>query len=955
MVATVGSINVLFNVQYGQAISGVNRLASTVEGSGNRMNRSVNKTNRSVLGLNRTMQNLRGREFRVLALSALRAQNSVDRLRSTLLATSALLGGFGAAFTLRGIQEYSDTYKTIGNRIRVVKQDAQSVAEVEEKIFRIAQKSRAQYEATGILFARIANSSKRLGISQEKVLRVTETIQKSFLVGGSTPIEAAQSAIQLSQGIASDRLQGDELRSVLENPALGQLLADQISGGDLGKLRELAKEGQLTAKTIVNAFAEASDEIDRLFESTEETIGQAFIKVDNALLKYIGTNDKVNASSRATVTVLNALAENMDTVASSIGILGAAALTVFGARTTNALFRQVGAMRDMRLEARDAAAANKELAASQVTMARGEFLRSRLALNAAMNQGTFTAKQLAREKKKVVAATVNLRNAQAAATAATQAHATALNQARVSAMGYAAAGNLARGAWSFIGGGFGAALLAAGTAMFFIQRNATEAAERSDRYAEAIERAGDKSQDASISIEAAAASLDLVAKAATAAEKLTNLATAQEDLAYFFGQMSELADQLGSAMSTASDEIVITDSSVSSLVQKFQEGSITAAELKDALDQIALANVDLAPIIKEIIDLTDEASASIGTINALRAALSDLGGAASVVPVVTEADVSLDAFGGYGEFKYGVRDTIDPPKGKKKRGGGGSKKTDAEKQADRFKETLKDLRLEAASFSLGDIDRKVLKTAESIGFAESEIQKFIDAASAGRMDEIPVKFQMIREEIQRIAELESIDQFTTDLAEAFGNFFSGVITGSQTFEEALKQLGQRLLQLITDLLIVQPLIEALKQSFSGIGGGGGIGGIFGGLVGALVKHDGGTVGAGGPGRILPASSLKASTPRLHSGTKPNELLTVMERGEEVLTKNQADRTSDTIAGLLSNIGERDSATNVYNIDARGADQAAIDRLERGLKQRDQAFGNNVARVNRNTNVRGVAT
>ncbi|MEM7303409.1 MAG: tape measure protein [Pseudomonadota bacterium] len=507
MTATVGSINVLFDVEYGRAIRGIEKMAKTTEQGGERAARSITRIDRSAVSMNRTLSGIRGREFRVLSLSALRAERSVDRLRGVLLATSTLFGGFGAAFTIKGIADYSDTYKEVGNRLRIVKNEAQSLRDIELDIFDIAQRSRAQYQSTGVLFARIAASAKRLNIAQSDTLRVTETIQKAFLVGGSTPLEASQSAIQLSQGIASNRLQGDELRSVLENPALGQLLADRISGGDIGKIRELAKEGQLTARTIIHAFKSASGEIDRLFAQTEQTIGQAFVRIDNALIRYIGTSDKVNSSSQATVVFLNAIADNIDEIADSLLILGGAFLTVFGARQLGNIQAHVRQMILTRQETRAAAIAAVELAKAEQAASRSKFLATRLELNRVMNDGVSTSKQVERAQRKVEAAsraqkkaTTQLTAAQGQLNKVFRSQTVAMGAASVAARGFGAALN-------FLGGPVGVALLALGGAMFVMSKRAAEAEERAESYADAIERAGKKSGEAAKDIREVAKAL----------------------------------------------------------------------------------------------------------------------------------------------------------------------------------------------------------------------------------------------------------------------------------------------------------------------------------------------------------------------------------------------------------------------------------------------------------------
>lgn len=115
------------------------------------------------------------------------------------------------------------------------------------------------------------------------------------------------------------------------------------------------------------------------------------------------------------------------------------------------------------------------------------------------------------------------------------------------------------------------------------------------------------------------------------------------------------------------------------------------------------------------------------------------------------------------------------------------------------------------------------------------------------------------------------------------------------------------------------LSQLAKAALSGIniggssGGGGGFGGIITGLIGSLLGFaNGGSFQVGGSGGIdSQLVAFKAS---------PNERVTVTKPGQE---------------------GGRSTYAPTYNIDARGADQAAIARLERGLAERDRMFAQRV--------------
>jgi tape measure domain-containing protein len=78
-------------------------------------------------------------------------------------------------------------------------------------------------------------------------------ISNAARLSGAGTMEAQAALLQLKQGLASGVLQGDELRSVLEQlPALAQAIAGEL-GVNVGRLRQLGSEGKISAETVFNA------------------------------------------------------------------------------------------------------------------------------------------------------------------------------------------------------------------------------------------------------------------------------------------------------------------------------------------------------------------------------------------------------------------------------------------------------------------------------------------------------------------------------------------------------------------------------------------------------------------------------------------------------------------------------------------------------------------------------
>ena len=116
-----------------------------------------------------------------------------------------------------------------------------------------------------------------------------DIINRALIAGGGSHEENQRSLLQLTQGLSSGVLQGDELRSIREQtPYLAQTLAEGLAkidskfeGIGIGDLKELGAQGELTADRIVKAMWAMQDEINRDFESMPKTFGQAVTSLSN--------------------------------------------------------------------------------------------------------------------------------------------------------------------------------------------------------------------------------------------------------------------------------------------------------------------------------------------------------------------------------------------------------------------------------------------------------------------------------------------------------------------------------------------------------------------------------------------------------------------------------------------------------------------------------------------------
>ena len=242
-------------------------------------------------------------------------------------------GSFIAAFGGHAVVQAADSMQNLRNKMGAAFDSSTDVARGMLDIRRIARQSRADIDSVGTLYQRVRVATDSLGASQEQVAALTQVVTNSFLLSGTTASEAANSARQFAQGLASGALRGDEYRSVSENNVvLTKMLADGFKV-NVGQLRQLAAQGAITADKMLSILVPGLqwtiDQVDEM----QVTIGQASTIMKN---QFVSAIDRVNqhfglakAGSRFMLT----LANNMHQVIAAGGVL----VTLFAARLLKAL------------------------------------------------------------------------------------------------------------------------------------------------------------------------------------------------------------------------------------------------------------------------------------------------------------------------------------------------------------------------------------------------------------------------------------------------------------------------------------------------------------------------------------------------------------------------------------------------------------------------------------------
>lgn len=177
-----------------------------------------------------------------------------------------------------------------------------------EDLYATAQGTGISFDSTVSAFNRLARNANELGASNSEILQLSSTIQKLGVVSGAGAGEISSGMLQLSQALAAGKLNGDELRSIMENmPALAKAIADGL-GVSVGQLRAMGAAGELTGDKVFRAILGNADKVNQQFKQMPDTTEQAFQRVSDAWSRMLAGMGEAANSSGFIRGILNATA-----------------------------------------------------------------------------------------------------------------------------------------------------------------------------------------------------------------------------------------------------------------------------------------------------------------------------------------------------------------------------------------------------------------------------------------------------------------------------------------------------------------------------------------------------------------------------------------------------------------------------------------------------------------------
>ena len=179
----------------------------------------------------------------------------------------------------------ADELTSIRSRINLINDGSQTTAQIMEKVYDAAQRSRGSYTDMADSVAKLNMLAKDAFSSNDEAIAFVEQLNKQFKISGASVQEASAAMYQLTQAMAAGKLQGDEFHSIMENaPLLAQSIANEM-GLTVGQLKEMSSQGLITSDIIKEALFNSAEETNAKFAEIPMTFAEVGQSIQNELIQ----------------------------------------------------------------------------------------------------------------------------------------------------------------------------------------------------------------------------------------------------------------------------------------------------------------------------------------------------------------------------------------------------------------------------------------------------------------------------------------------------------------------------------------------------------------------------------------------------------------------------------------------------------------------------------------------
>lgn len=227
-----------------------------------------------------------------------RSSKSILQMRRNI---DTAVRGLAGSFVIRELVQFSrqiaqatSDFQMLNQRIKVFTGNSAGLGEA----YAAAQDLGVAVDNVASGMGRIVAIGADMGVTTEEARKMTVTFQQLALLSGSSVKESQAAFIQFTQALSSNRLSGEELRSVREQaPLVAKAIADYM-GISVGEIKKVAEESKITAEVMRGAMAMAAEDAAAKFKMLPVTLERQTAKMKNAWKMALAGLDTITKSSQ---------------------------------------------------------------------------------------------------------------------------------------------------------------------------------------------------------------------------------------------------------------------------------------------------------------------------------------------------------------------------------------------------------------------------------------------------------------------------------------------------------------------------------------------------------------------------------------------------------------------------------------------------------------------------------
>ena len=252
------------------------------------------------------------RQVKGAAIEHQQLDRAVERTGQSYMRLGNIMRTVFAGITLGAITKAADEVAAAKAQIGLYADgDKNAIA---EQIYSNSQASASSWTAGMKMFGSIARNKAALGMSDNDAVKLSDVASKAIGMTSQGAMQDEAAILQFGQALGSGTLQGDELRSILENSGgLAKAIADSFGVG-VHELKEMGAEGKLTSKALAHGLLLQAEKVNQQYDKMPKTFGKGMtIMANKAKLMVSHWNESTGAAEKF-YQMSQFVAENLETI-----------------------------------------------------------------------------------------------------------------------------------------------------------------------------------------------------------------------------------------------------------------------------------------------------------------------------------------------------------------------------------------------------------------------------------------------------------------------------------------------------------------------------------------------------------------------------------------------------------------------------------------------------------------